>query len=208
MLLSRSIFAALLIFGCAASSEPSAAAQTPSADEKALAAYKLTMPNVKKLMAVMQSFADEAARDPKVQEMARLKKQIEPLLAKDELTAAEQALQDKLQEGIDALEREADEKDAKDDGSPANNAKSLAEMEAAVKKHPAAMSALAREGLSPRDYALTTMALLQASMIEGFSQGKVDTKNLPPGVNPENILFVREHKAELESMQKAMAGKK
>ncbi|MDQ3420657.1 MAG: hypothetical protein M3541_18110 [Acidobacteriota bacterium] len=208
MLHARTILIALLTIGILSSFASESAAQARSEDEKALATYRLTMPNVRKLMAVMQSFADEVARDPKVQEMARLTKQIEPLLAKDELTAAEQALQDKLQERIDALEREADEKDAKDDGSSANNAKSLADMEAAIKKHPAAMSALAREGLSPRDYALTTMALLQASMIEGFSQGKVDMKNLPPGVNPDNILFVREHKVELEAMQKAMAGKK
>ncbi|MDQ3487008.1 MAG: hypothetical protein M3468_04650, partial [Acidobacteriota bacterium] len=117
MLHARTILIALLTIGILSSSASDSAAQARSEDEKALATYRLTMPNVRKVMAVMQSFADEAARDPKVQEMARLKKEIEPLLAKDELTAAEQALQDKLQERIDALEREADEKDAKDDGS-------------------------------------------------------------------------------------------
>jgi hypothetical protein len=48
------------------------------------------------------------------------------------------------------------------------------------------------------------MALLQAALVEGMSQGKADLKNLPPGINPDNILFVREHKAELEAMQKML----
>ena len=50
--------------------------------------------------------------------------------------------------------------------------------------------------------------MLQASLIEGFSQGKADPKNLPARINPENVRSVREYKAELEAMQKAMAGKK
>lgn len=203
MIHTRTILTALLVLVSAAVFALDVAAQ--SADEKALAAYRLTMPNVKKVMAVVQSFADEAAKDPKVQELEKLKKQMKPLQEKDELTEAEQAQLDKLQERIDALEAEGD---AKDDDSPANNAQTIASMEAAIKKHPAAMSALAREGLSARDYSMTMMALLQASMAEGFSQGKLDIKNLPPGINPDNILFVREHKAELEAMQKAMAPKK
>ena len=104
---------------------------------------------------------------------------------------------------LDAFEAEEDEKD-----SPLSNPKSLAEMEAALKAHPGAQKALTTAGISPREYSRCLMALLQAGMVEGFSQGKADLSKLPPGVNPENVKFVREHKAELEAMQKAMAGKK
>ena len=37
--------------------------------------------------------------------------------------------------------------------------------------------------------------MLQAALVEGFSQGKADLKTLPAGINPENVKFVREHKA-------------
>lgn len=200
---SRSFFSALLALTLTV---PSARAAAQTADEKALESYRLTMSNIQKVGAVMKSFADEAARDPKVQEIAALTKQMEPLHAKDELTDAEQAQLDKLQERLNALER-SDDDDDDDDDSPASNAQSLASVEASITKHPAAVRALAQAGLSPRDYALTVVALLQASMIEGFSQGKMDLKALPRGVNPDNILFVRAHKAELDAMHKAMASK-
>lgn len=201
MLSSRSLFTALLALTLTV---PSARAVAQTADEKALENYRLTMPNIQKVGAVMRSFADEAAKDPKVQELAALKKQMEPLHGKDELTDAEQAQLDTLQERLDVLERDDDDDD---DVGPANNAQSLASVEASITKHPAAVRALARAGLSARDYALTVVSLLQASMIEGFSQGKLDMKALPRGVNPENILFVRAHKAELDAMHKAMAPK-
>lgn len=204
MLLSRSILTALLALGFAGSFVPTAGAQTLSADEKALAVYKLTMPNVKKAMATVQSMMDEAAKDPKVQEQLKLKKQVETLQQKDELTEAEQAQLDKLQERLEALEREAE---GKEDDSLFAKAQTIDSMEAAMKKHPAGAAALAKAGISAREYSLTMMALLQAALIEGMSQGKVDLKNLPPGVNADNILFVREHKAELEAMQKMMEKK-
>ena len=205
MLHSRSLLlTALLTVGLVTSVSSATAAQSLSADEKALAAYKLTMPNVKKAMAVVQTFMDEAAKDPKVQEQQKLKKQIETLQQKDELTDAEQAQLDKLQERLEALEN-AD--DGKDDGL-FSNAQTIDSMEAAMKKHPAGAAALAKAGISAREYSLTMMALLQAALVEGMSQGKADLKSLPPGVNADNILFVREHKAELEAMQKAIEAKK
>lgn len=178
-----------------------AAAQTLSADEKAIAAYRLTMPTVKKAMAVTEAFAAELAKDPKVQEMQKLKAQIKALEDKEELTEAQQAELDKLLERKEALEEEIDRAD---DSKGFSNNQTLADMEAAMKKHPAAMRALAQEGLTPREYALCMMTLLQASLAEGFSQGKLDLAKLPPGINPENIKFVREHKAELEAMQAAL----
>jgi len=180
-----------------------ASAQTMGPDEKELAAYRLTLPTVRKVAAVMKAFADEAAQDPRAKEMAKIKTEIEELGKKDELTEAEQAKIDKLHERRQALEEEAANSPDRD----GNNAKTLDEMEAQVRKHPAALRALASQGLTPREYAKATMALLLASMVEGFSQGKADLEKLPPGVNAENVRFVREYKAELETIYAAMSGK-
>lgn len=178
-------------------------AQTTGPDEKELAAYRLTLPTVRKVAAVMKAFADEAEQDPRAKEMAKIKAEIEELGKKDELTEAEQAKMDKLQERRQALEEEAANSPDRD----GTNAKTLDEMEAQVRKHPAALRALASQGLTPREYAKATMALLIASMVEGFSQGKADLAKLPPGVNPENVKFVRENKTELETIYAAMSGK-
>lgn len=191
------LFASVLLVPAAA------LAQTLSADEKELASYTLTMPTLKKVMAAAAAMAEEEAKDPKVQEKAKLEAQIEALQSKDELTAAQEAELEKLLERMAALE-EAEDKEE----SPLKNPKSLAEMEAALKSHPGAMRALSAAGITPREFSRCMMALLQASLVEGFSQGKADLKNLPAGINPENVKFVREHKAELEAMQKAMAGRK
>lgn len=172
-----------------------------SADEKAIAAYRLTLPTVKKAMAVTESFMAELAKDPKVQEIQKVKAQIKALDEKEELTEAQQTELEKLREREEALEQEMDRSQ---ESKGFNNAQTLADMEAAMKKEPAAMRALAREGLTPREYALCMMTLLQASLAEGFSQGKLDLAKLPPGINPENVKFVREHKAELEAMQAAL----
>ena len=176
-------------------------APAQSADEKAIAAYRLTMPTVKKAMAVTERFVAELAKDPKVQEMQKLKAQIKTLEDKDELTEAQQAELEKLREREEALEQEMERSQ---ESKGFNNAQTLADMEVAMKQEPAAMRALAEEGLTPREYALCMMTLLQAALAEGFSQGKLDLAKLPPGINPENIKFVREHKAELEAMQAAL----
>lgn len=177
------------------------AAQTLSADEKAIAAYRLTLPTVKKAMAVTEGFIAELAKDPRVQEIQKIKTQIKALEAKEELTDAQQAELEKLREREEALEQAMERSE---EGKGLNDAQTLADMEAAMKKEPAAMRALAREGLTAREYALCMMTLLQASLVEGLSQGKVDLDKLPPGVNPENVKFVREHKAELEAMQSTL----
>jgi hypothetical protein len=195
--LSLTLFCSLVLLPVTGS------AQSMSADEKELAGCTLTMPTVKKVMQAAMLMAEEEARDPKVQERAKLKAQIDALQAKDELTDAQQAELEKLQERLDALEAADDE-----DESPLKNPKSLAEMEAAIKAHPGAVRAMQTAGITPREFSRCMMAMLQASLVEGFSQGKADLKNLPAGINPENVRFVREHKAELEAMQKAMAGKK
>lgn len=178
--------------------------QTLSADEKELATYTLTMPTVRKMMEASRLMAEEEAKDPKVQERNKLKARIDALEAKDELTDAESSELDKLRERLDALDEAADN----DPASGRDNPKTLAEMEAQIKAHPGAARALAAAGLTPREFARCTMALLQAALVEGFSQGKAELDKLPAGVNPANVKFIREHKAELEAMQKALEKRK
>lgn len=180
----------------------SASAQTLTPDEKELATYRLTMPTLKKVMAVVEGYAEEMSKDPKFQEMEKLKAQIKALEGKDELTEAQEKELEKLRERKEVLDQELERAAGND------SANTLDEMEASIKKQPVAMKLLAREGLSAREYSKTLMALLQASMAEGFSQGKADLSKLPPGINPENVKFVRENKEVLAQMQAAMEKKK
>jgi hypothetical protein len=196
----RALITLVVIAGTAADV---AAQKTPSADEKELAAYTLTMPTVRKVAAVTRTFLDEAARDPKVIERNTLKARLEVLQAKASRTEADTGEMKTLVDRIMALEEEIDSVE-----DLQRNNQSLADMEARLKKRPAIMKALAREGLTPREYVRCLMALFQAAIVEGFSQGKTDLAALPPGISAAHIRFIREHKAELDALQKETAPKK
>ena len=180
----------------------SASAQTLTPDEKELSTYRLTMPTLKKVMAVVEGYVEEMSKDPKFQEMEKVKAQIKALEDKDELTDAQEKELEKLRERLESLEEEVQRAT---EASGIQNPETLDQMEASMKKQPVAMKLLAREGLTPREYAKTMMALLQASLAEGFSQGKADLSKLPPGINPENVKFVRDNKEVLAQMQAALA---
>jgi hypothetical protein len=196
-----------LTFAAAVAFSTPLAAQTSAqmdADTKEIAAYRLTMANVKKFSNAMRAFAEEMKRDPKYQELTKIEEEIEKLSEKEELTDAESERLEKLRERKEALEQE-------DDDSDMGSAKSLSQMEAAIRKEPRFVAVLQREGLTPREYSKFLLAYLQAAMIVGFSQGKVDFAKLPPEVNAENVKFILEHKAELDALQQefqALAKKK
>jgi predicted RNase H-like nuclease (RuvC/YqgF family) len=184
------------------------------ADEKELAAYTLTLPTLKKVVAAMRAMSQEMMNDPKYQQLMKfdeqieaLEKELEPLQAKDEPTEADEAKMESLLEQIEkARERKEQAEEAMSTDSPGmNNAQTLDDMERAFAQIGPMARALKREGLSPREYAKFTMAMLQAGMIHGFSQGKVDYAKLPAGVNPANVKFIAEHKAELDAMQQEFA---
>ena len=174
-------------------------AQSLGPDEKELAAYRLTMPTVRKAAAAMRAFAELSAKDPKMQEAAKLEAQIEALASKEELTAAEEATLEKLRARQEKLEEEGAA------GPDMGNAETISGMEAEIKRLPGANAILAREGITAREFSKTFLALLQASLVVGFSQGKVDMAKLPPGVNPENIKFVQTNEKELQALQAEMA---
>ncbi len=175
-----------------------AAAQSLTADQKELASYTITMPTVKKMAAAIRAFAEAASQDPKFKELAKVKEEIKTLENKDDLSEAEGQRLEKLHAQADALEEEIDR------ASGATNAATIDEMAARINAIPQASAALAKAGLTAREFSKCTMALFQAAMIKGLSQGKVDLSKLPPGVNPANITFVEEHEQELLQLQKEM----
>ena len=174
-----------------------AGAQTLSPDEKELANYTLTMPTVRKVASVMKALNELESQDPKVRELEKITKEIDTLENKDELTDAEVEKIEQLRQRAEMLDEEIDRERPSGDST-------LADMEAQFKKHPEAVAILAKEGITAREFARTTMALFQAAMVVGFSQGKVDMAKLPPGVNPANVTFFQANQKELEEIQRQM----
>jgi len=191
---------------------PSRTLGANNADEKELAAYKLTMPALKKATAALRSAIEEAKKDPKYQPLLKLEKelaaveaQIEQLQSKDELAEAEQARLEKLNEQADKLRTEKEQLEAKLDAEdPVGVNQSLSDMEQTIRKFTPLAQALEREKFSPREYSKFFLAMAQAGIVYGLSQGKVDYAKLPPGVNPDNVRFFVEHKAELDAMQQEL----
>ena len=189
---------------------PGYAQNAMSADEKELAAYKLTMPMLKKVMAAMRSMAETASQDPQFQhitkvdnEIERVEGELDKLQSKDELTKAEEARVETLSEQLEKLREQKTQAEEKlGGGAQSSNPKMLSEMEQQIRSVPPMARALESQGVSPREYSKFMLAMMQAAMAVGFSQGNVDYAKLPPGINPDNVKFVEEHKAELEAMQK------
>jgi len=85
---------------------------------------------------------------------------------------------------------------------------SLDEMTVQIESNPIARKAVEAAGLSARKYVVITMVLFQASFAQyaveqGADPGKVARE---AGVNPANIRFIKEHKAELEKMKNLRSG--
>lgn len=88
----------------------------------------------------------------------------------------------------------------------ASNAnESTARMIAKLESSPAAMNVLRNAGLTPRDYVWITAAYLQAAMSLAMLESNKAAK-LPEGQNPQNLEFLREHKAEIDSLTREMGG--
>lgn len=163
-----------------------------AADAKEMEYYRLTMETVKQVHAATRAMIDGLQQDPDFQKLRKLQAEIAALEAKEELTDAETARLETLEQQREALEGTHE--------LNLGNADSLDGMEAAVKRSPVLSKALASTGLAPREYAKFMMAMIQASITAGFKKAGM-LKELPAGVNPENVKFVEEHEAELRAMQ-------
>jgi hypothetical protein len=198
---NRTFCAACLI----ASFVSASAAQSPgfsAADSKELASYRLTMETTHKVRALMHAVMQEMTRDPKFQALQKTKNEIDVLSKKDELTDAESERLDTLR----ALAEEQEEalEQASGGGMDMNSARTLNDMEAAIKQNPRFLAALTATGLTPREYSKYMVATLMAGMVAGFQKSGM-LNNIPKElkeVNPENVKFMIEHEAELTAMQK------
>ena len=168
------------------------------ADTKEILSYRLTLDNLKQFAAATLQMVDAAKTDPRYREVAKLQAELDALEEKDERTEAEEARVEKLTAQIEDLESKMPNA-----GINASEAKSLSDMEAAMRKEPLMMSALNSAGMTPRDYAKFTLAFFQAAMVHGMQkQGLVKEipKELQATVNMENIKFVEANQAEISKL--------
>jgi hypothetical protein len=61
--------------------------------------------------------------------------------------------------------------------------------------------ALRQAGMTPREYAIWTMAYLEAAMVVSLKQSGM-TKEIPKDANLANAKFVEDHMADLQAIQK------
>jgi hypothetical protein len=72
---------------------------------------------------------------------------------------------------------------------------------ARIESSPAALRVLRDTGLTAKDFVWITAAWLQAAMTQAVLESSPQSK-LPAGQNPQNVEFLRAHRAELEAMTK------
>ena len=97
---------------------------------------------------------------------------------------------------------EQNEEDAESEGDD-DNAESLDDMAKRIETVPGARKSIEAAGLTVRQYAIITMSIFQAAFAQfAIEQGADPAKVAKDaGVNPANIRFVKEHKAELEKLK-------
>jgi hypothetical protein len=186
---------AIFVIACTTFGSAAAVAdQNPDADSREIAAYRLTLPNLKKVMNVNRSVFKAMMQDPKVQETLKIDAEIDAISKKADLTEADDKRLAELEARKEVLEEALDH-------PLGGETRSLDEMEARIKRYAPMQQALQAEGMAPREYAKFWMAFLQAAFAHGFQKSGM-LKQLPADVNPENVKFIAEHEAEITAMQK------
>jgi hypothetical protein len=201
---SRAFASSVVMAGFVVAAGPGAAAKAAPAplpqaaadrDAKEVQSYRLSMPVMQKLSAVYKAAAAEEAKDPRKQQLAKKKAELEALESKEEPTEAEQRRMSVLGDEIERLEQEADA------GSPsAENPKTLSEMAARVDAVPALAAAVRAAGLTSREFATAQLALLQTGLAHALLKASPAGTPPPAGVLKENLEFFRVHEKELESI--------
>jgi len=81
--------------------------------------------------------------------------------------------------------------------------KSIDDMVGSIKKYPDAVAVLSKNGLSPRDYAVGFLTLIQSTMMVGLKKAGT-FKTYPPDmlklVSQANLAFVEQHYAEIQKL--------
>jgi hypothetical protein len=107
-------------------------------------------------------------------------------------------------EALTKLPKPAEKEEDADSDDESNDSESLDDMVKRMESVPGARKSIEGAGLTVRQYAVITMAIFQAAFAQfAIEQGADPAKVAKDaGVNPANIRFVKEHKAELEKMKK------
>lgn len=182
-------------------SAPAAQAPKPmEADLKELSTYTLTMDTLNKVDRAMRALIVELKKDPKFQEVERLKGELEALKKKDETTEAEDRR-------IEALGAQIEELESAVSPLKMSDAATISEMAAGIQKEPRLAAAIQREGLTAREFSKFMIAMIQAGFAAGMQKAGL-LKTTPEGTNPANIKFVLDHEADLQKMQQAWSPEK
>lgn len=176
-----------------------AAAAQASPDQRELQAYVLSMDVLNKVAkanrTAMAAKDAAAAKDPAQQRLAKKKAELAALEAKDEPSEAEQERMMVLSDEIARAEEE-------DDGEVDvdwNEAMTIAGMARRIDTTPEAAAAVRAVGLSSREYATASLALLHASLADAMLKQKL-LKQVPPEVSKRNLEFVQAHAKEIEAL--------
>ncbi|HEU4584276.1 MAG TPA: hypothetical protein VFR95_00935 [Gemmatimonadaceae bacterium] len=101
------------------------------------------------------------------------------------------------------LEREHPEMAKQREAVEESGARSFDDYENSIDQVPGARDAIEESGLSVHEFAIVGWALIQAGMAQYAVEQGADPKELAAKahINPDNLTFAREHKAELAKLQ-------
>lgn len=170
------------------------------ADTKEVLSYRLTMDAYRKVAVAYQALAEEQKKDPNYQALSRVKTEREALQKKEEPTDADLQRIEELQ----TKEREIQDTIDKAEIKMKDNA-TLAEFAAELEREPRIAAALRKGGISAREFATFTFAMVAAGFAAGLQKAGM-LKELPKEVNAENVKFILEHEAELEKLMGDLKG--
>jgi hypothetical protein len=186
-----------ILFALVLAASSPAAAQTVDPELKELAAYTLTVDTLNRIDRANKAMLVNIQNDPKYGERIKLGKELDALKKKEETTEADDKRIEELEARIEKIDA------ANDDGT---EAKTIADMERKIAAMPPFANALKTAGLTPREYAKFTMAMVLAGFAvagQELSAKKGINVPMPDGVNAANVKFVQEHAAEIQRLQES-----
>jgi len=186
---------ALLLAVAPGAAHAQAAEARAAQDQRELQAYVLTMAVLEKVAKANRAAAAAAAKDPARQKLEKKEAELAALEAKDEITEADQARMEALAEEIARLE----DAEGADAGADWGEAMTVAGLTRRIDATPAAAAAVRAVGLTSREYALASLALINAKLADTMIQQKL-LKQAPPEVSQRNLEFVRAHAKEIDAM--------
>jgi hypothetical protein len=166
-------------------------------DMAELAAYRLNVATLQKVIVATRTFEQALENDPKYAPYIAAQKELKAFEEKDNPTPADQ-------QRIVALERQLER--MPDALSGGGDASSLAEMERKIGAMPHMDDAFAKAGISAREYAKFNLTILQAGFLAGMKKAG-QLRQLPPGVSMENVQFVVDHEKEIAGLGAQATGK-